>query len=89
MKVYLKNDNPLSEAYLRYADMLEKSNKYDCIIMNTDMTDEILESNKNILLLERLDCSSIWCRELLKHPHVKRSWKCNTGRSCRKTMNLR
>ncbi len=71
MKVYLKNDNPLSEAYLRYADMLEKSNKYDCIIMNTDMTDEILESNKNILLLERLDCSSIWCRELLKHPHVK------------------
>lgn len=71
MKVYLKNDNPLSECYLRYSDLLEKSNKYDCVILNTDMTDEILESNKNILLIERLDGAAIWCRKLLKHPHVK------------------
>lgn len=71
MKIYLKNDNPLSECYLRYSDLLEKSNKYDCVILNLDMTDEILASHKNILLIERLDGAAIWCRKLLKHPHVK------------------
>lgn len=71
MKIFLNGNDPLSECYLRYSDLLEKSNKYDCIIDKADVTDEILAQNKNILLVERLDGAAIWCRNLLKHPHVK------------------
>lgn len=71
MKVFLKDDNPLSEAYLRYKDMFEKSNKYDCVILNRNLNERILSEYKNILLIEKLDGAAIWCRKLLKHPHVK------------------
>ena len=71
MKILLKNDNPLSECYLRYADILEKSEKYDCVILSADVTGDILEKFKNILLIERLDGAAIHCRKLLKHQHVK------------------
>lgn len=71
MKVYLSDDNPLSEVYLRYRELLERSNKYDLVINAKDLTSEMLESHKEILLIERLDGAAIWCRGLLKHPHVK------------------
>ncbi len=70
MKVMLSNDNPLSEAYLRYRDMLEKSDKYDVIISSKDINSDILDSHRRILLIERLDGAAIWCRGLLKHPNV-------------------
>lgn len=71
MKIYLKNDNPLSDGYMRHVELLKESEKYDVIISKEDCTDEILSEFKNILLTERQDCASIWCRKLLKHPHVK------------------
>ena len=71
MKVFLRDDNPLSEAYLRYKDMFEQSNKYDCVILNRNLNERILSEYKNILLIEKLDGAAIWCRKLLKHPHVK------------------
>jgi hypothetical protein len=71
VKVFLRDDNPLSEAYLRYKDMFEQSNKYDCVILNRNLNERILSEYKNILLIEKLDGAAIWCRKLLKHPHVK------------------
>jgi len=71
MKIFIKNIDALAECYLRYSDLLEKSNKYDCVIYKEDCKEEILKNYKNILLIERLDGSAIWCRNLLKHPHVK------------------
>jgi len=71
VKILLKNDNHLSRTYLRYADLLEKSDKYDCVILSRNCNEEILNQYKNILLIEKLDGAAIWCRKLLKHPHVK------------------
>ena len=71
MKILLKNDCPIAEAYLRHSDLLEKSNKYDCIITSRHINDRVISEYKNILLVEKLDCASIWCRKYIKHPHVK------------------
>ena len=71
MKILLKNDNPVSEMYLRYADLFKRSDKYDCVVLSRNCKEDVLNSYKRILLIEKLDCASIWCRTQLKHPHVK------------------
>lgn len=71
MKILLKPDNELSKVYLRYADLLKKSNKYDAIISKQDATKEILNEYRELLVIERMDSAGIWCRDLLAHEHVK------------------
>lgn len=71
MKIYLNPDQSLTDCYLRHVDPLKKSKKYGCIISTKDITPEILAEHEDILLIERMDSAGVWCRDLLKHPHVK------------------
>lgn len=70
MKILLKNDNSLSECYLRYCEDLEESDKYDAIVSTQDATTEVLEQFKNLLVIERGDSAEVRKRRILAHPSV-------------------
>jgi hypothetical protein len=72
MHVMLTADNQLAEAYLRYVDDFRSSDKYDLMIDQKDVTPEIVDQYKRILMIERCDSATIGhARRWLAHPHVK------------------
>jgi len=71
MKIAIKKECHLAACYLRHANLLSAADSYDIIISSKYANADILESHRRILLVERIDCASIWCRKQLQHPHVK------------------
>ena len=71
MKILLE-DCQLSNVYLRYQYLLERSDKYDIIVSINKLSTEILNKYKRILLVERMDSAGIGVkvRKVLDHPHI-------------------
>ena len=72
MKILLE-DSQLLNVYLRYRELLERSDKYDIIVSINNLTPEILNDYKKILVIERMDSAGIGVkvRRVLDHPHIK------------------
>jgi len=65
MKIMLKKGDVLDDAYLKYRDLFDKSDKYDLFISKPMAKNADLSGYKRILISERLDAASLWFRNFL------------------------